>query len=315
MLRWENVAEPEPRAGELLVRVSAFALNWADILERRGHYPGAPQPPYVTGHDLAGVVAGHGPGVTEPPVGTPVFGVLPTAGAAAELVRAPASWLHPVPERLDQLSASAVAGPFLTADAAIVTMGGLRPGEDVLIHSAGGGFGSAAVQLCRAYGAGKIIATAGSPEKLERALGFGAHVGVDYHRDDFRAVTMRETAGCGVPLVLESVGGEVFDRSLDCLAPAGRLVSVGASAGRGSGRLRLQTLFELGISVAGFTLGHWIAEHPRLVEPSVQRVLRTLQRGTAVPVVGRVFPAGQAVEAHAHLEARRSIGKTVVRIS
>jgi NADPH:quinone reductase len=315
VLTWDDVPEPVPGPGELLVRVSAFAVNWADLLERAGRYPGSPPPPYATGHDLAGVVVGHGPGVTGPAAGTRVFGVIPRGGAAADLVAAPASQLYPAPEALTDVEAAGAAGPYLTADAAIMTLGRLRPGDDVLVQAAAGAYGSAAVQLCRAYGAGRIFATAGTAEKAARACEWGADVAINYTDEDFREVVREHTDGRGVDLVLESVGGEVLERSLDCVRPGGTLVSVGASSGRSTSRFRLHTLFELGISVAGFTLGRWLDDQPQLVEPSVRRVLEHLGHDGVRPVVARVFAPDDVAEAHQFLADRRSVGRTVVRMS
>lgn len=310
VLQWQEVDDPVPGPGELLVRVHAFAVNWADLLMREGRYPGAPEPPFVGGHDLVGEVVGHGSGVDSPPVGTRVFGVLGHPGACAELVTTPVERLYRVPNGLTDEEAAGAAAPYLTADAAIVTFGRLAPGETVLVHAAAGGFGSAAVQLCRAYGAGTIVATAGSEEKLARVREWGADVAVGY--DDFVAAALEATDGAGVDLVLESVGGDVLGRSFDCMAPLGRLVSVGASSGRSSDRFRLHTLFEKGVSVAGFTLGQWVLHHPELVRPSAERVLGALERGEARPVVGGVFPADRVADAHRFLAERRSIGRTIV---
>jgi len=315
VLSWDEVPEPVPGPGELLVRVVAFAINWADLLERAGRYPGAPEPPYVMGHDLAGVVEALGPGVTGPPVGTRVFGVLPGGGAAADLVTAPASQLYVTPEVLTDAESAGAAGPYLTADAALVTMGRLEKGEDVLVQAAAGAFGSATVQLARAYGAGRILATAGSVEKAERAREWGADVVIDYTHQDFVEVVREVTDGRGVDLVVESVGGDVLERSFDCLRPAGRMVSVGASSGSSTRRFRLHTLFELGVSVSGFTLGRWISDAPELVAPTAERVLALFAAGTARPVVDRVFPAAEVAAAHEHLAARRSVGRTVVSMS
>lgn len=315
VLRWDEVPVPEPGPGELLVEVRAFAVNWADLLEREGRYPGAPQPPYPTGHDLAGVVVAAGPGTVGPPPGTRVFGVIPKGGAAADFIAAPATQFHRAPDRLDDVQAAGAAGPYLTADVAITTFGRLAEGEDVLVHAAAGAYGSAAVQLCRAYGAGRIFATAGTPDKAARTREWGADVAIDYTNEDFVEVVRRETKGAGVPLILESVGGDVLGRSFDCIRPGGRLVSVGASSGRSSSRFRLHTLFELGISVAGFTLGRWLSDNPELVEPSVTRVLDAFERGAAAPVIGRVFGRDEAAAAHEFLAGRQSVGRTVVTLT
>ena len=140
-------------------------------------------------------------------------------------------------------------------------------------------------------------------------------VPVNYAREDFVDVVRTVTRGRGVPLALESVGGDVLERTFDCLQPTGRLVSVGASSGHSSPRFRLHTLFELGISVAGFTLGHWLQRYPELVRPSVERVLDLFDRGLAVPVVSRVFAADDVAAAHEFLAGRKSVGRTVVVMS
>lgn len=314
-LSWDEVPVPVPGPGELLVQVRAFAVNWADLLERAGKYPGAPAPPYVMGHDLTGVVVGRGPDTAGPEDGTRVFGVIPRGGGAAEFAAVPAGQVHPVPGTLDDAQAAGAAGPYFTADAAIVTMGRLEEGEDVLVHAAAGAYGSACVQLCRAYGAGRVIATAGSDEKCARVREAGADTVVNYTTTDFADVVRETTGGRGVPLVLESVGGDVLGRSLDCVSPGGRLVSVGASSGRSSSRFRLHTLFELGISVSGFTLGNWLRDSPELVRPSVARVLDLFENGGATPVVAAVFPASEIAAAHEFLAGRRSAGRTVVTVN
>jgi NADPH2:quinone reductase len=138
---------------------------------------------------------------------------------------------------------------------------------------------------------------------------------VDYTTQDFVKVVQQVTDGRGVDLVIESVGGDVLERSFDCLRPGGHLVSVGASSGSSTRRFRLQTLFELGVSVSGFTLGRWISESPELVTPSAERVLALFTEGSVRPVVDRVFPAAEVAAAHEYLAARRSVGRTVVSMS
>lgn len=311
VLRWQDVSEePVPEPGEVLVRVRAVAVNWADLLQRQGKYPGGPEPPYTSGHDLVAEVVSYGQGVVGPPPGSRVFGVMGRHGAAAELFAAPAVWFYPVPDRLTDEEAAGAAGPYMTADAALMTMGGFQEGQSVLVHAAAGAFGSAGVQLARAYGAGTIIATAGSPERQERVREFGADIVSGY--EDFVDAAMEATGGRGVDLVLESVGGDVLGRSLHCVVPAGRLISVGASSGRSSDRFRLHTLFVKGILVGGFTLGVWLQENPALVAPTAERVLDVLARGMVKPVVDKVFKVDEAADAHRYMQERRSVGRTVI---
>jgi NADPH2:quinone reductase len=314
VLEWQDLPDPVPGPGEVLVRTRAFAVNWADLLEREGRYPGGPEPPFVGGHDLVGDVVAHGPGVDGPPIGCRVFGPAPTGRVTAELAPVRAEWLHPVPEGITDEVAAGLAAPYFTADAALVTMGRLQAGESVLVHAAAGAFGSAAVQLARAYGAGQIIATAGTDEKLQHVKEWGADVLVNYTTGDFVDAVSEATGGQGVDLVIESVGAEVLERSFDCVRPTGRIISVGASAGRSTSRFRLHTLFEKGIVVGGFTLGLWLLNQPELVAPSAARVLDLLERGELAPAIGGVFSAADVAEAHRFLQDRRSIGRTVVRL-
>jgi NADPH2:quinone reductase len=310
VLAWEDIPEPVPGPGELLVGVRAVALAWADLLEREGRYLGGPAPPFTAGHELCGEVVAHGSEVSGPPVGTRVCGFLPRPGALAERMAAPAAWLRPAPDGVSDEGAAGFLGSFGTADAAAVTMGHLLSGESVLVHAAVGGFGSAAVQLCRAYGAGLIIATAGSSERRARAHAFGADAVAGY--DDFPNVVLDATRGRGVDLVLESVGGEVLDRSLDCLVRLGRLVTVGASSGQAASRLRLATLWHRSVSVGGVHIGDWLQQCPDLLEPSWRRVLDALARGAVRPVVDATFAADGVIDAYRHLESRSSVGRTVV---
>lgn len=315
-LAWLEAPAPlPPGPGEALVRVHAFAVNWADLLESSGRYPGGASPPFIAGHDCTGVVVAVGAGVEMPVPGDRVFGTVPRGGAAAEFVSGRAEWFHRVPAGLDDAAASGLAAPFFTADAALVIFGRIERGESVLIHAAAGGFGSAAVQLARAYGAGTIVATAGSAHKLEHVASFGADVLVDYTDDDFVARTNDATGGRGVDIVIESVGGDVLGASFDCIAPAGRIVSVGATSGASTKRLRLQTLFEKGIAVAGFTLGTWIEHHPQLLVPVANRVLAELEAGRVRPVVGGVFAADDVAAAYELLRTRQSIGRLAVMMT
>jgi NADPH2:quinone reductase len=312
VLEWQEAPAPQPGPGEVLVRVRAFSIIWADVLERRGTYPGQPQPPFGGGHEFTGVVEAVGPGVDEPRAGTRVFGTVPAGGAGAELVVAPAHILHPVPDEVGDVAAAAMVATYLTAEVGITTFAQLGATDSVLIHAAAGGLGSACLQLCRAHGCGVIVATAGGAEKVARVAGWGADVVVDYTRDDFVVAALEATGRRGVDVVLESVGGDVLGKSFDCLAPAGRLVCMGASSGRSSDRFRLHTLFEKGISIAGFTLGLWIDAREPAVAAAAGRVLALAAEGRIDPVIAAVLAPEQMVEAHALFESRTAIGRIVV---
>jgi NADPH2:quinone reductase len=311
VLRWEDTELRPPGPGELQLRMRALAVNWADILQREGRYPGGRTPPFVTGNDYVGDVVALGPGVSGPAVGTRVYGLQPFAGAASELANVVARWARPAPDGLSDEELAGFASPFWTGEAALVTMGRLAPGETVVVNAAAGGTGTALVQLCRAHGAGLVIGTIGDPAKAPRVAVLGADHVLTYGE---AAARVRElTGGRGADLVVDSVGGEVLEHSFDCVATAtGRLVCVGATEGRSTPRFRLQTLFELGISVSGFTLGNWMLDWPEVVDPIIERVAGLLERREIRGVVGGTFSAARASDAHRFLAERRSIGRTVV---
>lgn len=315
VLEWGDVPEPSPGAGEVKVRVLAAAVNWSDILEREGRYPGGPTPPFVLGHDVLGEVVELGEGVDRFTVGERVYGCLATGGGTATYAVAPAHWLHRAPRSLSVVEAAAAPSPFFTAEAAVTTMARLERGHTVLVHAAAGGFGSAAVQLCRAHGAGLIVGTAGGPAKMDPVRSFGADIAIDYLTDDFVEVVRDATAGRGVDLVVDSVGGEVLARSFDVVAPTGKMICVGATEGKSTSRFRLHTLFEKDIWVGGFTLGNWIRHHPDLMDPIAAAVHPLLADGTVRSIIGGVFPPEQAREAHHFLQNRQSIGRTVIDLS
>lgn len=314
VLEWTELPDPVPVAGEALVQVRAFTVMWADLLERKARYPGGPQPPYVGGHEFMGEVVAHGPGTAAPPVGTRVFGTAPHAGAGAELVALPARWLHPVPDGLGDIAAATLVSGYMTAEVGIRCFARLTPGESVLVHAAAGGLGSASLQLARAHGAGTIVATAGSPEKVERIRAWGVDVAVDYTTEDFVAATLEATGGAGVDVVLESVGGDVLGRTFDCVAPGGRLVCMGASSGTSTNRFRLQTLFEKGISVSGFTLGAWVEAGVPMVAEAAAYVAELADSGAIEPVIAGVFAPEQIREVHRFVEGREAVGRVVVAL-
>ena len=277
-----------------------------------GQYSGGPAGPFVPGHEFVGEVAGFGdcPPSVDYGIGDRIFGLLPRGGALAELVAAPATWFDRVPEHLTDAEAAATPSSFLTADAAMFTMGRLVADEVVVVQAAAGGFGSAAVQLARAHGAREVIGTAGSTSRRDFARSLGATAAAGY--DDLREVVEEVTGGRGADLALESVGGAAFDASLACLAPFGRLVTVGASSGDAPDRVGLAKLWFRSLSIMGLHLTGWIEQRPELVAASRGRVLDVLTRRDAHPVVGAVFDATNIAQAYAALGDRQVMGRAVV---
>lgn len=312
VLQIAEVAEPRAGHGEVLVDVKAVGVNFADILMRRGGYSVRRQPPWILGFEAAGVVVGTGAGVSEWKPGQRVMGTVlrETSGCYAERAVMPAWLLMPVPEALSFEEAAAFPEIFITAYLALHVFGRVADGESVLIHAAGGGVGTAAVQLAHAMGA-RVFATAGSDEKLRKVKSLGADVLINYRSHDFPEELKKTTDGKGVDVILESVGGEVFEKSLQCLSPLGRLVVFGTSSSKASS-VGARELMGGMISVAGFSFGALSVVRPGLIRECMQAVMKFLAQEKIHPVVGHVFPLKEAAAAHELIANRANFGKVIL---
>jgi NADPH:quinone reductase-like Zn-dependent oxidoreductase len=326
-LLYGELPDPVPGEDDVLVRVRACGLNHADRWVRQG-LPFLRVPfPFILGQDIAGEVVARGAGahsvaegarvVLNPGVSCgrcerclsgqdnlcPRFGILGKnyPGGYAELVKAPAANVVPLPADLPYEAAACVPAVFTTAWNMLFEQARLQPGEWVLVHAAGSGVGSAAIQLAGLVGA-NIITTAGSEEKLEKARALGAHYGINYRRQDFLREVRRITGKRGVDVVIEHIGVEVWERSLLCLATGGRLVTCGATTGY-QAVTDLRHVFFRNLQILGATSGS---------KASLFRILRLVQEGKVRPVLDRVLPLAAAREAHRLLEARQQFGKLVL---
>lgn len=298
---------PEPGPGEVAVDVGAVGVNFADIKRRRGSSSRKHDLPFVPGIEAAGTVRSIGEGAPFA-IGDRVA-AFPTRGSYAEVVVADADRVFAVPDALGSEEAAAFPVQFLTAHESLRACGGLRPGDDVLVHAAAGGLGSAAVQLAAAGGA-TVFGTASTAEKRRFAERLGADHTVDYESEDFREVVAAHTDG-GVDLVLDGVGGETFDRSLDAVRPFGRVVTLGSACGTDAtpdaGRLRAES-----VHVVGYHLSRAVETDPERVHRAAAEVFGLHDAGGLEFVVGARFDLSEAGAAHAHIEARESHGKVVL---
>lgn len=314
VLRVEEVDEPEPGPDDVLIEVRAAALNRADLLQRAGAYPAPPGwPADVPGLECAGVVVGAGRNVRSVEEGDRVMALL-GGGGYAERVAVHAGMTMPVPERLDFREAAAVPEVFFTAYDALFRQGRAGPGDRVIVHGAGGGVGTAALQLADMGGC-TVFATASGPklEALER-LGLPVDVAVDYRRDDFARVVDRETAGRGVDVILDVVGAEHWDRNVAALAERGRLVLVGLLGGRRA-EVDLGALLRGRLTVVGTVLrSRPIGEKLELAREVRERVLPALASGALRPILDRTYPLEAAAEAHRRMGADRNVGKIVLEV-
>jgi NADPH:quinone reductase-like Zn-dependent oxidoreductase len=328
VLRYEEAPEPALRAGEVLVRVRACALNHLDLWERSGLERVRIPMPHISGSDVAGdVVRAEGaevaagqrvmlqPGVScgrceaclsgrdNECAAYEVLGYRNHAGGYAELVKVPVQNLISIPDGIDYIHAAAFPLTFLTAWHMLMTRAKLERGEEVLVLAAGSGVGQAAIQIARLQGA-RVLATAGSAEKLERARSLGASEVIHHHEQDVAEEVRRLTNKRGVDVVIEHVGQATWAKSVRSLARGGRLVTCGATTGADAG-LNLQALFAKQLSIHGSYMG---------TKGELLQVARFFFSGEVTPVIDRTFPLAEAAAAQQRLETSGQFGKIVLEV-
>ncbi|MBI4492863.1 MAG: NAD(P)H-quinone oxidoreductase [Chloroflexi bacterium] len=307
-LCYEEAPEPQPGEGEVLIRVKAVGVNFADLLMRMGAYPSRDLP-LVPGLEAAGVVETLGPGVSGLQPGQRVMAW--TRRSYAELVAAPAWGVRPAPANLSFEQAAAIPLAFGTSWHALVTLARVQPGERVLVHAAGSGVGSAAIQLARQLGAW-VVATAGQDWKLERARQLGADATINYSTQDVAAEVRRLTEGEGVHVALEGVGKATFPASVRSLGMEGRLVIYGSPSGA---RVELDTREAIFRNLTLY--GMAVTTSPRFpesVEAFARQALPWFEQGLLAPVVDRVYPLADAAQAHQRVLERAQFGKLVLAV-
>lgn len=311
VLTLADVAEPELRAHDLLVRNRAAGVNRADLTHRRGGY-GRPNfgDSEIMGLEIAGEVVAIGDAVEGFKIGDRVMGIV-GGGAYAEYARIDYRMAMPVPDSIDDVHAAAIPEVFVTAHEALVHLGRLEAGQSVLIHAAAGGVGSAAVQLAHALGA-TIYATADA-QKLDRVLALGADCVIDYKSEDFAEVIAQRTQGRGVDVVIDFVGAPYLERNVKSLADGGRLVQVGIMGGVENARLPLERLLYGHLQIIGTVM----KSRPQAVKHAMvqrfrERWLNAFAHGAIVPVVDTIFALGNAAAAHRRMESNLSVGKVIL---
>ena len=294
---------PEPGGDEVLVRVSRAGLNFGDTHQRRNQYIAKRELPVVLGGEVVGTVE-RAAGVFA--AGERVIALLQTGGYA-EYAAAPLKTTFRVPDGVADEDALALLIQGLTAWHLLRTSAHLAEGESVVVHSASGGTGSLLVQLARSMGAGRIVATAGSPERREQALALGADVAVDPDAEDLAAALIEANGGEPVDVAFDAAGGRVFEQSLAALAPFGRLVAYGNST-REKVAVTTGDLLKTSRAVVGFWLMH-LLDRRELLEGPLADLYARAERGELSPRIGTVYPLSEARRAHEDLESRRTTGK------
>ncbi len=310
VFRLDEVPDPKPRAGEVLLRVRAVGVNFADTRFRRGEYFVRPQFPQICGMEAAGEVIALGADVTGLTVGDRVMAL--GENAYAEQMTARADLCFPMPAELSFVDAAALPVQGLTAHHTLALHGRLTSGESVLVHAAAGGVGSLAIQLARRLGATKVIGSAGSPEKRALVKEFGADACVDYRRPEWVQEVRELTGGKGVDVILEMVGGtDAYKRNLACLAPLGRMIVYGAANGETRGQVEPIGLMTKNHAVIGYYLTPLLRRR-ELCAPPLASLSAAVVSGALRVHIGRTAPLAEAADLHQDLEARRTSGKLVL---
>jgi len=309
VLQHVDVGRPEPGEGEALIEVRSAGINYADTMRRRNQYVEAQDLPFIPGSEVAGIVAEVGEGVDDVSAGDRVVTLLGTGGYAQYAV-APTQNLIPLPEELDFDNAAAIPLQGLTAYHCIKTSGALKEGESVLVHAAAGGVGTLSVQVAKLLGAGTVIATASSEEKLDLARSLGADVLIDYTEEDWPEKVREATQGKGADIILEMVGADFPEKNLKCLNVFGRMVVFGAASGE-RGTIVPAALMKRCHAVVGFYLPQ-IMTRPDLFVPSLREVLAWISSGNLKLTIGATYPLDDAAEAHSDLEGRKTTGKLLL---
>lgn len=311
VMTYTDVDMPQINSKQVLIRVEATSVNFADIKSRYGK-KGAGKLPFIPGLDAAGVIEQVGSEVEHLVPGQRVI-AFPAGGSYAEYIVADESLTFAVPDSMSLETAAACPVVSFTSYKLLSDVARLAPGETVLIHAAAGGIGTTAIQLARLLGAGQVIGTVGHESKAAVALEAGADHVIVYEQEDFAAKVNELTDGEGANVILDSISGRVFEKSLDCLALYGRLVHFGNSGGE-AGIVKSVDLHASCRSVLGFSFGTTRSKRPQLLRNTAEHVFRFLADGSLRMKIGEHFSLEDAASAHAWVEGRRSTGKVLLEV-
>lgn len=303
---------PQPKTGEVLIKVMAAGINRADLNQREGNYPPPPDASPIMGLEVAGVIVSMGDNVTEYKPGDKVC-VLTHGGGYAEYVTAPEVLCLPVPGSFSMEQAAVLPEAAMTVWSNLFMRGNLSKGETVLIHGGSSGIGTFAIQYATALGC-KVITTAGSKEKCEKVSVLGAHLAINYHETDFVEAVKAFTRGRGVDVILDIVGGDYTARNIRCLAMDGRICQVSWQQGKQVTIDLVELSRRRGWLTGAFLRPRPLKEKQAIVEALKQHIWPLYQNGTLAPVIDTVYPFEKAADAHRDMAASQHIGKLVLSL-
>jgi putative PIG3 family NAD(P)H quinone oxidoreductase len=313
MLQPETRAVPQPKAGEILVKVHAAGVNRPDVSQRLGKYPPPPGASDLPGLEIAGEVAAIGEGAARWKVGDKVC-ALAHGGGYAEFCIVHETHALPVPAGFSMIEAAAVPETFFTVWVNAFMTGKLSAGETALVHGGSSGIGTTAIMLAKAIGA-KIIVTAGSDDKCDACVKLGADLAINYRRQDFVAEVKAFTSGKGVNLVLDMVGGPYVQRNMECAGMDGRLVQIAYQQGYKIENFDMRPISAKRLVMTGSTLRPRTVEQKAAIADSLrERVWPLLDGGKIRPIIDSTYPLAQASKAHTRMETSAHVGKIVLTV-
>jgi len=311
VLVWTQVPDPETAADEVLIRVTASAVNRADLLQRQGFYEPPPGASRYPGLECSGVIEFVGSGVTDWSVGDECCALL-SGGGYAELVAVPAGQVMPLPSGIDALTAAALPEVACTVWSNLVDTARLTSGDTVLIHGGGSGIGTFAIQFARARGA-RVAATAGSAEKLQACAELGADILINYREQDFVEAIRSATDGHGADVILDNMGAEYLARNIAALATNGRIAVIGMQGGV-KAELDLGKLMATRGSVAATSLrARPTEDKARICAAVVENIWPLVTSGAITPTIDRIVAMSDAAEGHRVVTASEHVGKVLLR--
>jgi len=312
LLELNNAEIPQPGAGQVLIKVAAAGLNRADLLQARGKYPPPAGASPILGMEVAGVVAALGDGSTAFNVGDAVCALMPGGGYAEYAVAEERATL-PLPAGLTLVEAASLPEAYFTVWTNLFDTAALKPGETVLIHGGSSGIGTAAIQLCAAFGC-TVLTTASGPEKGARCRELGAAKAIDYTRDDFVEAVRSFTHGHGADVILDMVGADYISRNFEAAAVKGRIVNVAFQKGAVA-EVNFTPMLQKRLTLAATTLrGRSIAEKGAIRDAVLEQVWPHIAAGRIKPVIDATFPLAEAGAAHARMREGSHIGKIVLTV-
>jgi NADPH2:quinone reductase len=303
---------PQPKAGEVLIKVAAAGVNRPDTMQRAGHYPPPPGASDIPGLEVAGEIVALGDGVGDWRVGDKAAALV-AGGGYAEYCAAPAPQCLPFPKGMSAVEAASLPETFFTVWSNVFDRAGLKSGESFLVQGGSSGIGVTAIQMVNAFG-NRVFATAGSADKCAACVKLGADRAVNYRTEDFAAVVKEATGGKGVDVILDMVGGDYVDRELKCLADDGRIVII-AFLGGAKATLNLSEILRRRLVVTGSALRPRPVEFKGAIARSLrEKVWPLIESGKIRAVIHETFPLAEAARAHELMESSAHIGKIVLTV-